>query len=129
MFSRAHIFALLCLFLSPIFLSPLANAQESAKSFDDYVDRGGFKAFEFGDLDDTYEDIIKAIYRDKGNYFKSNITIYTESHAFTGSVIQVTDRIVVMLDQTRTGPRDTDVKALHVISLNDVTGVTAYRLN
>lgn len=120
----------LTLCLLGVFLFPsLTCAQESASDLKSYVERGGFKAFEFSDLDDTYEDIIKAIYSDKGNYFKSSITVYTESHAFTGSVIQVTDRIVVMLDQTRTGPRDTDVKALHVISLKDVTGVTAYRLD
>ena len=105
-----------------------SRAQETAKSVGEYVDRGGFQNFELGDTDDTVKDILDAIYDQKGDYFQPNVTIYTEAHKFSGTVIQVNNRYVVLLDYDRIGPRNAAVRAMHVIELAEVVGITALAL-
>lgn len=126
MFTRGHIVVLVCLAL--IFPMSVVNAQETARSVDEYVERGGFQNFELRDTDDTIKDILDAIYEQKGDYFQPNVTIYTEAHKFTGTVIQVNNRYVVLLDYDRTGPRNAVIRAMHVVELDDVVGITATAL-
>lgn len=118
----------LSLFLSVFLIFPAHAQQESAIELEAYVARGGFKVYEFNDTR-NYSSILEELYESKGRLFKSNVTVYTYSHAFTGSIIQVSGSYVVMLDKTRTGPRETDVKAVHIIDIEDIIGVTAYTLD
>ncbi|MBL4805072.1 MAG: hypothetical protein JKY71_09420 [Alphaproteobacteria bacterium] len=122
----AYALSLCLLGFSLIPTSAMAQ-QESAAELDAYAARGGFHVYEFNDTR-NYSSVLEELYETKGHLFKSDVTVYTRSHAFTGSIIQVSGSYVVMLDKTRTGPRETDVKAVHIIDIEDITGVTAYTL-
>ena len=124
MFSRGLIFSIFGLF--PIFYAPhSSSAQETARSVDQYVDRGGFQAYELGDTDDNIHDVLNFIYENRGDYFRPDVIVYTEAHKFTGKVIQITDRYVVLLEYMRTGPRNATIEAMHVVERDDIVGITA----
>lgn len=113
--------------LGLLFLLPFENsfAQETARTVDQYIDRGGFQAYELGDTDDNIHDVLNFIYENRGDYFRPDVILYTQSHSFKGKVIQVTDRYVVLLDYVRTGPRNAAIEAMHVVERNDIVAVTA----
>lgn len=98
---------------------------KSASDTRGYISSGGFRNYEIGNTDDNIEDILQLIYNEKGEIFGGNVTLYTDDHTFTGTVLQVTNRYIVMLDQTQIGPRTNRVNAMHVIERGKVIGVTA----
>lgn len=120
---------ILSLCLLGTFVFPItSNAQDtqSAKMVETYIDRGGFQAFELDSTDNDIKDVIEKLYGQKGEYFEPNFTIHTEGgSSFTGTVIQITDHYVVLLDQTRSAPRNTDLKALHVVERSEIVSVSA----
>ena len=113
---------------SDSFAQTLSRTTISTKSAGDtygYVGSGGFRNYELGSTDDNIEDVLDLIYNDKGELFAENVTLYTEAQKFSGTVIQVTNQYVVVLDQTRISARETRVNAMHVIERDEIIGVTA----
>lgn len=111
--------------LSLFFVLPAYAQSQSAKKAHDYVAAGGFRNFEIKKTDDRIKDVLDTLYTSQGNIWSSAVTLYTDEHTFTGTVIQVTDSFVVLLNQTRVAPRESRVDDIHVIARSKVIGVSA----